>query len=310
MSMSKWPSKMLTGSHKDRVISLAWSCDGKRLASGSNDKTARIWTPERDQRTSTALVGHASAVNKVAWHPAHPDIVASVSSDHSVKIWDIRTGKASHTVATPGININTTWSPDGSYLVAGDTNDNVVFIDSSSGTIAQSYKYNVEVNEFLFNHAGDLFLTCMGDGRIEIREFPEIETVYHDFLAHPANCFSLDMDPRGRYLAVGSNDSLVSLWEMRDWICIRTFNNLAYPVRSLGFSSDGEYLASASEEAFIDISAVTTGASVHKLNVAAGVNAIAWHPFSNILAYACDDKGPAARYGPTPYSGNIGVFGM
>jgi len=56
-----------------------------------------------------------------------------------------------------------------------------------------------------------------------------------------------------RYFATGSADTLVGLWDINELICLRTFSRLSWPVRTIGFSYDGEYLAAGSEDDFIDI---------------------------------------------------------
>ena len=56
-----------------------------------------------------------------------------------------------------------------------------------------------------------------------------------------------------RYFAVGSADALVSLWDLKEFVSIRTFGNLEWPVRTLSFSYDGQFIASASEDLAIDI---------------------------------------------------------
>lgn len=72
-----------------RVLSLAWNCCGRRLASASADKTVAIFSFDRDRlKRDLALRGHTDTVEKVVWHPLNADLLASTSSDKTVKIWD------------------------------------------------------------------------------------------------------------------------------------------------------------------------------------------------------------------------------
>lgn len=66
---------------------------------------------------------------------------------------------------------------------------------------------------------------CGGDGCVTTLEIPSLE-VYHRCVAHPASCFCVDVDPRGRYIAVGSTDAIVSLWDLAEWYCVRTFTKM------------------------------------------------------------------------------------
>ncbi|KAK6938667.1 hypothetical protein RJ641_032175, partial [Dillenia turbinata] len=94
----------------------------------------------------------------------------------------------------------------------------------------------------------------------------------------------------GRYFAVGSADSLVSLWDIEEMLCVRTFIKLEWPVKTISFNYRGDYIASASEDLFIDISNVQTGRSVHQIPCRAAMNSPEWNPKYNLLAYAGDDK--------------------
>jgi THO complex subunit 3 len=73
-------------------------------------------------------------------------------------------------------------------------------------------------------------------------------------------------------------------------VCLRTLTRLEWPVRTISFSHDGRLIASASEDAFIDVADVETGEQVHAIASRVAMNSIAWHPSQLLLAYAGDDK--------------------
>jgi WD40 repeat protein len=84
--------------HSDWVNSIAWSLDGSRLASGSWDKTVRIWDPATGQCAST-LEGHSGLVHSIAWSLDRSRL-ASRSRDSTVRIWDPATGQCESTLHT------------------------------------------------------------------------------------------------------------------------------------------------------------------------------------------------------------------
>ena len=74
--------------HSDYVNGVCWSPDGKRITSGSDDRTVKVWEAKSGQELMT-LKGHSSSVYGVCWSPGGQRI-ASGSDDYSVKVWDLR----------------------------------------------------------------------------------------------------------------------------------------------------------------------------------------------------------------------------
>ncbi|KAJ6313781.1 hypothetical protein OIU78_017431 [Salix suchowensis] len=136
---------------------------------------------------------------------------------------------------------------------------------------------------------GEMFLLTTGNGTVEVLSYPSLQPL-ETVMAHTAGCYCIAIDPKGRYFAVGSADSLVSLWDISEMLCVRTFTKLEWPVRTISFNHTGGFIASASEDLFIDISNVHTGRSVHQIPCRAAMNSVEWNPKYNILAYAGDDK--------------------
>jgi WD40 repeat protein len=84
---------------------VAFSLDGKRLASASNDQTVKVWDVATGQETLT-LKGHTSGVLSVAFSPDGQRL-ASASNDQTVKVWDIATGQETLTLKghTGGVRV-------------------------------------------------------------------------------------------------------------------------------------------------------------------------------------------------------------
>lgn len=296
--------------HKKKVHSVAWNCEGKKLASGSVDQTVRIWPVEStvNKMREVELRGHTGGVDNVAWDPLHPEILTSVSSDKSVRLWDARSGRCEQQALLKGENINVAYRPDAVEIAVGNNVDELSIVDARTFTVVQSRAYKYEVNEISWDLTGKLFLITTGAGAVEVLEYPSMVPL-DTLQAHTAGVYCLAIDPKGRYFAAGSADSLVSMWDVHTMLCARTFSKLEWPVRTLSFSHDGQFLASASEDNFIDIGNVETGQSVHQImndmnHGNHAMNSVAWNPCYLLLAYAADDDG---KYGNP---GTFRVFGF
>ena len=128
-----------------QVHSVAWNCTGKRIASGSVDQTARIWTMAEGRHVKDIeLRGHQDSVDQLRWDPGNADILSkhtsavqmrffwrvgaltwlawlgTASGDKTVRIWDARSGKNIETIKTTGENINICWSPDSKLIAVGN----------------------------------------------------------------------------------------------------------------------------------------------------------------------------------------------
>ncbi|KAG3265715.1 THO complex 3, transcript variant X1 [Ictidomys tridecemlineatus] len=155
--------------HSAKVHSVAWSCDGRRLASGSFDKTASVFLLEKDRLVKeNNYRGHGDSVDQLCWHPSNPDLFVTASGDKTIRIWDVRTTKCIATVNTKGENINICWSPDGQTIAVGNKDDVVTFIDAKTHRSKAEEQFKFEVNEISWNNDNNMFFLTNGNGCINI----------------------------------------------------------------------------------------------------------------------------------------------
>jgi WD40 repeat protein len=101
--------------HVDSVSSVSWSPDGKRLATGSADNTAKVWDAGTGRELLT-LKGHEDNVDNVSWSPDGRRL-ATGSRDSTAKVWDAETGRELLTLKGHESWVRSVaWSPDGERL--------------------------------------------------------------------------------------------------------------------------------------------------------------------------------------------------
>uniref|UniRef100_A0A6B2LC20 Anaphase-promoting complex subunit 4-like WD40 domain-containing protein n=1 Tax=Arcella intermedia TaxID=1963864 RepID=A0A6B2LC20_9EUKA len=254
------------------------------------------------------MKGHTGSISVLCWNPAHSEQLVTTSLDQSIRLWDVRTGKNTANLPAKGEGINIAWSPDGNTIICGSkgspTVDQLLQIDVRKNKTVKIVKFHYLVNEMAWHKDGNKLYLTTGSGDIEIRNWPEFKMI-RSIPAHTAAIFSIDINPNGKNFAVGSADSLVSLWDANELVCLRTFTNLNSMVRTISISHDGQFIASGSEDTYIDISHVETGEKIATLKCDAATNELAWHPKKLLLAFAGDEKD-----GHGHDKGSVKIFGF
>ncbi|GAA6014126.1 hypothetical protein JCM11491_004113 [Sporobolomyces phaffii] len=287
---AKYTTRRL-GNSRERVRTLAWNQDGRRLATGGTDKILRIYLPDKDPRTATECRGHTGEIQVVKWNAMHPERLATCASggDKALKFWDIRQGsKPTSSIETYGENITMTWSPNGKYIVLGNRSDRILWIDAEEQTVIKREDMTLETNEAAFSNNGALLLTAVA-GRLHMHTFPANERL-HTINVSPAATMCIDIDPRGRYLVAAGNDTTITLWETSEWTCVSSLGSHEAPIRACRFSHDGAYVASSSGNEII-ISEVPSLKQVHSIPLPPTqmCDSLAWHPAKHVLAYGAGD---------------------
>lgn len=169
----------------------------------------------------------------------------------------------------------------------------------------------MQTNQIFFCWSRQRVYVGTGDGSVRILSYPDFQPVLnysydrtaidgpgatgeYSLKGHTGSCLSVELSPNAQYLASGGTDSLVCLYDTRDWICRRTLTDLVGPVKSLSFTHDGYYLVAGSDSAdaqqgqatAIDCYHVESGERVHSFKTATASPVVAWAPTRYQLAYS------------------------
>jgi len=122
---------LLIEGHEGELRALAFSSNGKVLATGGDDEAARLWDAESGKLLCT-LEGHAGPVSGLAFSPDGRRLAtAGGGSDATVRLWDVETGRELLQLAGAGRCV--AFSPDGKRLAAADSSGQVLLWTANSG---------------------------------------------------------------------------------------------------------------------------------------------------------------------------------
>jgi serine/threonine protein kinase len=253
------PKQILTG-HTSSVLSVAFSPDGKMLASGSGDKTIKLWNAQTGALTQT-LTGHTEAIWQVRFSPDGKTL-ASASDDKTVKLWDAQTGALKQTLTGHSEQVNSVaYSPDGKTLASGSRDKTIKLWDAQTGALKQTLTgHGDQVKSVAFSPDGKTLASGSIDATIKLWD-PQTGALKQTLPGHSSIdwALSLAFSPDGKMLASASFDKTVKLWDVQTGRLEQTLAPYYEPVCSVAFSPDGKILASASYEKTVKLWDVQTG---------------------------------------------------
>ncbi|WP_280461854.1 AAA family ATPase [Nocardia carnea] len=197
--------------HTDAVRNVAWSPDGRFIATASRDGTARLWSADSRQCIRT-LEGHRGMVEMAAWSPDSAR-VATVSRDRTARVWDATTGEVlAELAAGNDISRAVAWSPDSTVIATG-SRDRVIRLWN-----AETYTLHAELTGHTDNILGLAFspdCTRLASGchdrTVRIWDLADHTAVvlegHEDFVEGVA------WSPDGTRLASAGGDATVRIWD-------------------------------------------------------------------------------------------------
>ena len=233
--------------HQEAVFSLALSPDGETIASGSGDKTVKLWN--RQGQLLQTLQGHQEWVTSVALGP-DGETIASASYDKTVKLWN-RQGQLLQTLQGHQEWVDSVaFSPDGQILASGSW-DNTVKVWNRQGQLLQTLQgHENGIKSVAFSPDGQILASGSWDNTVKVwnRQGQLLQTLQ----GHKNGVTSVAFSPDGLTLVSGSDDKTVKVWN-RQGELLQTLQGHEDPVNSVAFSPDGQTLVSVSDDKTVKV---------------------------------------------------------
>ena len=198
--------------HRGNVSSVAFSPNGKILASGSWDDTIKLWNPTTGQYLTT-FHGHNSDVNTIAFSP-DGDILASGSDDDTIKLWN-SDGQVRATLHGHADNVNSiAFSPDGKILASGSRDNTIRLWNPTTEQHTAILEGHTDwVRNVAFSPDGGTLASASDDRTIRLWDSTTGQHLA-TLSGHRGYVYSVSFSPDGTTLASGSGDGTILLWEI------------------------------------------------------------------------------------------------
>ncbi len=276
--------------HTNRVWSVAFSSDGTKIASGSEDRTVIIWDVETGQCLHS-LEGQ-ERVWSVAFSPDGRKI-ASGSEDRTVKLWDVETGQCLRTLEGHAQQVRSVaFSPDGRKIASGSEDRTVRLWDVKMGQCLRTLEGHAQqVWSVAFSPDGKKIASASEDQTIKLWDV-ETGQCLHSLEGHTNRVWSVAFGCwDGQAVASGGEDQTIKLWDMETGKCFKTWYAYANRVWSVAFSPDGTKIASGGDDRTVRIWDVKTNQCLRTLEGHTNwILSVAFSPDGTKIVSASDDR--------------------
>ena len=311
--MPERKKRLLLQGHESEVTAVAFHPKGEWLASGSRDNTIRLWQmPEGI--AGPVLQGHTSGITTLAFHP-QGKWLASGSWDETIRFWSIPDGRlisvtreictnlsSFHLLISMFIDIrcypnSIAFHPEGKWLASGNFFDETVYLWKTNNAPNRSLHGHTDyITSIVFHPQGKCLVSGSSDTTIRLWLLPEGSAgpvLWHESLINRVKksliggqkngISSLAFHPQGKWLASGSWDNTIRLWEMPGGITGPVLHGHTNDITTLAFHSQQEWLISGSTDKTIRFWQVPKGECIRIFSLWFHIDSIVLSPSSDYL---------------------------
>ncbi len=235
--------------HEQDSIPVAFSRDGRHLATGDGREGQRLWDAEAGGLTLRTFPAHRHPVSALAFSPDGGRL-ASASFDRCVKLWDTTTGELLHTLSHTGNVECVAFSLDGQRLASAGEDKTVHIWDATTGREVLGLRgHKGKCGCVAFSPDGRRLASASTDETIRVWDATPIQgdegQEILTFREHTDEIRSLAVSPVGERIASGGMDTLVKVWDAPTRRVSFEFSAHTVVVFCVAWQPDGKRIATA-----------------------------------------------------------------
>ncbi|PZU98926.1 MAG: hypothetical protein DCE90_03730 [Pseudanabaena sp.] len=287
--------------HSGWVRSVAFFPNGFSFASGSYDRTLRLWNVSNNQSFGTLSnhLGSVSGINAIAVHP-NGNTFATACIDKSIKLWNFRSGQPVRNLEShDGQVYSVAYSPDGKLLASASADQTIKIWDWRKGEPIKTFTgHQDKVVSLAFAPDGKTIASASSDKSIRLWDL-KTGKVTLTISGHTSPVNAIAFSPDGKMLASGSQDETVKIWDAKTGKVIYSLTGHQGGVLAVAFNRDGSAIASGGVDQKIYLWNVKTGQIIQTLeNHQAPVLSLSFSPKDATLVSGSADR--SVRVWQTP----------
>ncbi|MCJ1404962.1 hypothetical protein MMC11_008188 [Xylographa trunciseda] len=266
------------------VNDLAFTPDGKQIASASIGPVIRLW----DIESKAALLVYDGQRDKTGTVAISPDgeTIASGSDDAFVMVWNRETRAMIFNLEGHTRWVNTiVYSPDGKILASGSMDETIRLWDAACGRQLKIFEENLScINAIAFSPDGKYLVSATFDWLVQIWDVSKGEVqLILDGHSGPVN--TARFSPDGNQVVSGSDDMTIKVWNITSGMESITLKGHLKKVSAVTFSPDARMIVSGSEDKTVRLWDTNKGTLLSTLEGhISGINAVCYSPDGQTLA--------------------------